>query len=363
MIPMKNLPFFVLPILLISNIMLSQAQTSALQFDAASWNFGTIAEADGRVSHRFEFENRSGRPVTLTSVTAACGCTAADFSKRPVLPGERSSVVVTYDPTNRAGAFDKVVSVFVSGETDPVRLRITGRVVPRERTVEELYPCDLGGGLRAAATSYAFGYVRHAMMQRSAIGLVNRSSKPIDVAVRFGRRSGRLTASVPARLEPNERAAVDFGYDLPAGCGVYGTLRDEIGFEVDGVPVRGRIEVRGVAVDNPLSYSDNSAPKAELSEIFIKFGPIKRSAGPATRWISLRNTGQRTLTVRAVECSAFGCTLRAGERIAPGAEAKVGIRLTPAGCACGAVVERIRIVTDDPVHPMLTVRATAAVEE
>ena len=140
-------------------------------------------------------------------------------------------------------------------------------------------------------------------------------------------------------------------------------MEDEIGLSVDGAPVADWIVVSGIAVDNPLLYSDNSAPKAEISENIVKFGPVKRSSGPSTKWISLRNTGERPLTVRAVESRVFGCTLRPGMRIAAGGEAQVGIRLTPSDCEYGVAVERIRIVTDDPERPMLTVRATAVIEQ
>ena len=332
---MRRLPVCILSILFIISLLPSLAQAPALRFDTLTWDFGTVAEAGGRVTHRFGFANRSGRPVVVTDVVATCGCTVPVYSKRPVLPGERSEIAVTFDPMNRPGRFDKVVSVFTSESGDPIRLRITGRVTPRERSVEELYPCDLGGGLRAAATSHAFGYVRHAQPQRSAIGLVNLSSEPIELTLRY----------------------------LPAGCGVYGTLEDEIGLSVDGAPVADWIVVSGIAVDNPLVYSDNSAPKAEISENIVKFGPVKRSSGPSTKWISLRNTGERPLTVRAVESRVFACTLRPGVRIAAGGEAQVGIRLTPSDCGYGVAVERIRIVTDDPERPMLTVRATAVIEQ
>lgn len=360
---MRRLSICILFTLLSASVLPLKAQTPALRFDATEWDFGTIAEADGKVTHRFGFANSGGRPVAVIDAAAACGCTVPAYSKRPVLPGERAEIAVTFDPTNRPGRFDKIVSVFTSERSDPIRLRITGRVTPRERSVEELYPFDLGGGLRAAAMSHVFGYVRHAQAQRSAIGVVNLSSKPVELAVRYGRRSGCLTASVPSRLAAGERASLDFGYDLPAGCGVYGTLTDQIGLSVDGAPVAEWIVVSGIATDNPLAYSDNSAPKAEISENIVKFGPIKRSSGPLTKWISLRNTGDHPLTVRAVESTLFGCTLRSGERIAAGGEAKIGIRLIPSACEYGVAVERIRIVTDDPERPMLTVRATAVIEQ
>ena len=187
---MRRLPVCILSILFIISLLPSLAQTPALRFDTLTWDFGTVAEAGGRVTHRFGFANRSGRPVVVTDAVATCGCTVPVYSKRPVLPGERSEIAVTFDPMNRPGRFDKAVSVFTSESGDPIRLRITGRVTPRERSVEELYPCDLGGGLRAAATSHAFGYVRHAQPQRSAIGLANVSSEPIELTLHYGRRCG-----------------------------------------------------------------------------------------------------------------------------------------------------------------------------
>ncbi|MFR5870493.1 MAG: hypothetical protein ACLUEV_01490 [Alistipes sp.] len=37
------------------------AQNSVLEFPQQVWNFGTIREADGAVSHEFEFENKGNR--------------------------------------------------------------------------------------------------------------------------------------------------------------------------------------------------------------------------------------------------------------------------------------------------------------
>lgn len=360
---MRRLPVCILSILFIISLLPSLAQTPALRFDTLTWDFGTVAEAGGRVTHRFGFANRSGRPVVVTDAVATCGCTVPVYSKRPVLPGERSEIAVTFDPMNRPGRFDKAVSVFTSESGDPIRLRITGRVTPRERSVEELYPAIWAEGCGAAATSHAFGYVRAraAAAQRDRLGQRVVGTDRTDVALRPAERPPDGERAGAARC--GERASFDFGYDLPAGCGVYGTLEDEIGLSVDGAPVADWIVVSGIAVDNPLLYSDNSAPKAEISENIVKFGPVKRPSGPSTKWISLRNTGERPLTVRAVESRVFGCTLRPGMRIAAGGEAQVGIRLTPSDCEYGVAVERIRIVTDDPERPMLTVRATAVIEQ
>ena len=47
-----------------------------LIFTPDSWDFGTIPETEGRVSHTFTGENRSDKPVVILDVVTSCGCTA-----------------------------------------------------------------------------------------------------------------------------------------------------------------------------------------------------------------------------------------------------------------------------------------------
>ena len=71
---MRRLPVCILSILFIISLLPSLAQAPALRFDTLTWDFGTVAEAGGRVTHRFGFANRSGRPVVVTDAVATCGC-------------------------------------------------------------------------------------------------------------------------------------------------------------------------------------------------------------------------------------------------------------------------------------------------
>ena len=70
---MRRLPVCILSILFIISLLPSLAQAPALRFDTLTWDFGTVAEAGGRVTHRFGFANRSGRPVVVTDVVAVFG--------------------------------------------------------------------------------------------------------------------------------------------------------------------------------------------------------------------------------------------------------------------------------------------------
>ena len=110
MLNMKRLSFILCSILFFAVHMAAQngAQISA---DELTYNFGTIAEADGLASHTFEIKNTGDGPLVITRVTASCGCTQPEWTKEPVAPGKTGNVKVTYNPKGRPGPFYKTISI------------------------------------------------------------------------------------------------------------------------------------------------------------------------------------------------------------------------------------------------------------
>ena len=138
---------------------LSAAAQARLVFEPDTWDFGTIRESDGRVSHTFTGVNRGDKPLVILDVVTSCGCTAPEFSRRPVTPGGTTQITVTYDPTNRPGTFTKELWIYSDERKKVASITVQGNVTPREKSLEELYPVDAGGGLRLAATLSAFSYI------------------------------------------------------------------------------------------------------------------------------------------------------------------------------------------------------------
>ena len=77
--------------------------STTFKYDKRVHDFGTILEKNGKVSHVFTFTNTSALPVVISDVNAWCGCTTAEFTKTPVLPGKKAEVKVTYNPFSRPG--------------------------------------------------------------------------------------------------------------------------------------------------------------------------------------------------------------------------------------------------------------------
>lgn len=105
--------------------------------------FGRIYEADGPKTVRAFVRNEGATPVALLKVRPTCGCTAADFMKEEVAPGDSAWIDLTYDPVRRPGYFEKSVKIYPT-EGDMVRVAITGTVFASPETAESMFPVDAG---------------------------------------------------------------------------------------------------------------------------------------------------------------------------------------------------------------------------
>ena len=335
-----------------------------LVFTPATWDFGTIQEADGPVSHTFTGENRSGKPLVILDVVTSCGCTAPRFSKQPILPGGKTQVTVTYDPANRPGVFSKELTVYSSERKRVASLTVQGSVTPRPKSLEELYPIDAGGGLRLTTTLNAFAYLRPGHPVQGAIGYVNDSRHPLRLELRPLTASGLLRMEAPTTIAPGERGSIHVSYLLSAEQPRYGTVRDALEVFVDGRSNGTTLVTHGIGVDPVPAEGGKNRPHSEYSENILKFGPVKQTGPICKQALRLTNTGTADLIIRAVEGGEHVATnLVPGMRIAPGDSLRVEVVLAPGTQEYGMLNEHLVVVTNDPERPMRRIRITAIIEE
>lgn len=111
------------------NIM-AAGKGAEMTFNEKTHDFSTIKEANGPVTHTFEFTNTGGEPLVIINVNASCGCTRPEYPKEPIMPGKKGKVKVTFNPAGRPGEFSKEVKIRTNGDKRPI-LRITGTVIPK----------------------------------------------------------------------------------------------------------------------------------------------------------------------------------------------------------------------------------------
>lgn len=99
----------------------------AVKWKSESIDVGNIPQGKPKVI-RFEFTNMTSKPIIIQNVAPSCGCTTADYTKTPILPGKKGFVEASYNAAN-PGAFMKTVNVTTSDSKTPKTLSFKGTVV------------------------------------------------------------------------------------------------------------------------------------------------------------------------------------------------------------------------------------------
>lgn len=84
-----------------------------LQLEHAFHDFGEIQRKGGNLVYDFPFVNNGRVPLVITRVVTSCSCIKASFPRRPVAPGGRECIRITYEPLkSEPGTFHKVIQIF-----------------------------------------------------------------------------------------------------------------------------------------------------------------------------------------------------------------------------------------------------------
>ncbi len=94
-----------------------------------SFDFGDIYQGD-KVEHIFEFENGGDQPLIFSNVLTTCGCTAPDWPREPILPGETASLTITFNSQGKMGVQNKVITILSNAINNRERITITTNVMP-----------------------------------------------------------------------------------------------------------------------------------------------------------------------------------------------------------------------------------------
>ena len=104
-----------------------------IQFEKTEYDFGKILQGEV-VSYTFHFTNAGNAPLIITGVDKSCGCTAGDFPREPIAPGQRGDIKITYDSKGHFGFQSKTVVVNSNTVPSQTTLRIKAEV----RTPDQL---------------------------------------------------------------------------------------------------------------------------------------------------------------------------------------------------------------------------------
>ena len=100
-----------------------------MTFEEVSFDFGDINQGD-KVQHIFAFENSGDTPLIITNVQTTCGCTATNWPRDPIAPGESASLTVNFNSAGKMGRQNKIITVISNAKTSVNQVKIVTNVLP-----------------------------------------------------------------------------------------------------------------------------------------------------------------------------------------------------------------------------------------
>ena len=99
----------------------------AMTFDSDLHDFGRLSAGE-TISYSFHFRNTGKADLIISSASATCGCTVADYPKGRIAPGADGYVTVTFRSAGKAGQQYQEVTIVSNAQPATQRLKITAQV-------------------------------------------------------------------------------------------------------------------------------------------------------------------------------------------------------------------------------------------
>jgi hypothetical protein len=285
----------------------SFSQNAVMSFDTTTYDFGKINEDGGNAIHTFFFSNTGTDTLSLSNVKASCGCTTADWSKGPVLPGQMGYIKAEYHPKNRVGIFNKSITVTSNAKVPTQVLIIKGEVLARKRDYKDTFIVQ-SGNLRMKSNHIAFMEIKNNQVKTDTLDILNDWGKTMTLKA-TSKLSFATYKVIPEILKPNEKGMIILTYDASAKKD-WGLVYDYIYLETnDTLETQKIITISANIVEDFSALTEKQklkAPKVTFDTLTYDFGSVKEGDTVKYSFIFV-NKGKSDLVIRKIK-SSCGCT-------------------------------------------------------
>jgi hypothetical protein len=284
----------------------AQQAGANISFSVKEHDFGTIKEADGPVTCKFEFVNTGSEPLTIQKVQPSCGCTTPDYTKSPVLPGQKGFVSATFNPSGRPGVFSKNITVMSNSNPANTVLVIKGEVIGKTKS-ESAYN-DTLGGILFAQNHLSFGKLKNTEKKTLSVNVMNPTAQPVKIT--FQNTPKHLTIKVePEVLFPKTTGKIEITYNASLKND-WGYLLDQLNIAFNGkANAKEKLAVSADIIEDFSKLTNQQridAPKASVDTSTYNYGTVKEGT-KVEHVFTLVNSGKSDLIIRKV-ISSCGCT-------------------------------------------------------
>lgn len=147
---------------MVSKEKLKSVNSPQLSRDSASLDFVTrhivaerMTEDEAPKTFTYEFTNAGRGKLEIKRLVSTCSCAQAICTKKVVAPGEKASVMVTYNPKGHPGRFERKVFVYTQEGDAPAAVLKLSVDVESAMDISGQYPVSMGK-IRLKRTSVRF---------------------------------------------------------------------------------------------------------------------------------------------------------------------------------------------------------------
>lgn len=355
---LKSIVFFVL----IISLHTAYAQPFAeIQFEKLDHSFGKIKEEAGPANYNFNFVNTGKVPMVIQGVEASCGCTTPEWSREPILPGKKGFIKVSYNPDQRPGVFTKSITVNANVPKNFRVLTISGDVIPKALSLEDIYPVDFGN-LRLKSGEFSFAKIKETEAKTDTLHFYNPGTSPVSVKFKIIPPYISIK-TFPSVVPPKSKGFFLITFDA--------TKKPAFGFVTNRIYVSfnaqekfdNAISVSAIIEEDfsKLSAADlANAPRIEYSSRTFDFGEI--SEGKKVDYsFKIMNQGKKELIIRSVTTSC-ACTTGepASNTVPPGGKTEMKVTFD-SNEKVGMQNKTITVISNDPLNATTFLRVTGSV--
>ncbi len=325
-------------------------QDNLIQFDKQVHDFGDFGIDDGPQRCVFTLTNKSDKAIVIQTVISSCGCTTPDWTKEPILPGKQGTVTAEFQNDQGPYPFDKVLSVYITGNKNPYQLNIRGVVHQKAFSIEDTHPV-LMGQLRLRKRELELGQIKQGQVKTDSVEVINVGKLPLILA--YTKRDDNLQIALhPKKLNAGEKGYIVYTIDTKIkeewGNVIYPVqlvLNDKTN-PVHVLSVRTSIKMNATQ----MSQDDKKlAPVPQVDKSAIEFTPRKQGTSVEATYM-LSNKGKTPLIIYKTDFSHDGVSATVPQQIAVGATVPVKVSI-PKTEGLGEVIYTISLTTNAPARP------------
>lgn len=338
-----------------------------IKFDQTTYDFGQIHEEGGKVTARFNFTNIGTEDLLLQSVRPGCGCTAANYTKTAIAPGQQGFIDATYNPAGRPGSFNKNIKVTTNEpemnveKPAPHMLFIKGAVTPKPKTAFERDGYNIGKGMVRFKTNTQKLDLLSSESHNDTFLVKNFWDKDVNITLKKSGYISEVSRTFGPSIKAGEEGSIVIKYDA-SKRNDFGTLKDIVVFNTNDSIEQDKEIYYQINIKEDFSKLSKGqlkkAPVANFDKTFLDFGNVKIGT-TATQVIKVSNDGKSDLIIRKIDPTHASVSVKCEKTVLKKGESTDITFVYDAKRKKGKQTSAIFIITNDPNNSQITINTKA----